>query len=145
MPKGISSKKFLSHHCFPLHDHFGEFLVGFAHSTQSWMVSVMWRPPKVKLVVSCNGLSMHFLIMWRQKVAILKIDSMQNDFKQCKKNQKKTRCWKKTTWKMLQPIVREWVSITSWNKEKKRNLHQKSTWAQWPIPTKASKELWRTP
>jgi len=58
-------------------------------------------------------------------VAILKIDSMQNDFKQCKKNQKKTRCWKKTTWKMLQPIVREWVSITSWNKEKKRNLHQK--------------------
>jgi hypothetical protein len=32
-----------------LHDHFGEFLVGFAHSTKSWMVCVTWRPPKVEL------------------------------------------------------------------------------------------------
>jgi hypothetical protein len=31
MVKGISGKKFLNHHCFPLHDHFGEFLMGFAH------------------------------------------------------------------------------------------------------------------
>jgi hypothetical protein len=35
MLEGISSKKFLNHHCFPLHDHFGEFLVGFARSTKS--------------------------------------------------------------------------------------------------------------
>jgi hypothetical protein len=35
MPKGISGKKFLNHHCLPLHDHFGEFLLGFAHSTKS--------------------------------------------------------------------------------------------------------------
>jgi hypothetical protein len=37
-----------------------------------------------------------------------------------RKNEKKTRCWEKTTWKMLQPIVREWVGITSWNKGKKK-------------------------
>jgi hypothetical protein len=35
MPEGISGKKFLNHHCLPLHDHFGEFLLGFAHSTKS--------------------------------------------------------------------------------------------------------------
>jgi len=37
MPEGILGRKFLNHHCFPLHDHFGEFLVRFAHS----MVCVM--------------------------------------------------------------------------------------------------------
>jgi len=30
----ILGKKFLNHHCLPLHDHFGEFLLGFAHSTK---------------------------------------------------------------------------------------------------------------
>jgi hypothetical protein len=35
MLKGILGKKFLNHHCFPLHDLFGEFLVEFAHSTKS--------------------------------------------------------------------------------------------------------------
>jgi hypothetical protein len=35
MSKGILGKKFINHHCFPLRDHFGEFLVGFAHSTKS--------------------------------------------------------------------------------------------------------------
>jgi hypothetical protein len=35
MPKGILGKKFLNHYYFPLHDHFGEFLVGFSHSTKS--------------------------------------------------------------------------------------------------------------
>jgi hypothetical protein len=35
MPEGILSKKFLNHHYLPLHDHFDEFLVGFAHSTRS--------------------------------------------------------------------------------------------------------------
>jgi hypothetical protein len=34
MPKGILDRKFLNHHCL-LHDHFGEFLLGFAHSTKS--------------------------------------------------------------------------------------------------------------
>jgi hypothetical protein len=35
MPKGISSRKFLNHHYFTLHDHFGNFLMGFAHFTKS--------------------------------------------------------------------------------------------------------------
>jgi hypothetical protein len=35
MSEGILGIKFLNHHCAPLHDHFGEFLVGFAHSTKS--------------------------------------------------------------------------------------------------------------
>jgi hypothetical protein len=35
MLKSISGKKFFNHHCLPLHDHFGEILVGFAHSTKS--------------------------------------------------------------------------------------------------------------
>jgi hypothetical protein len=35
MVKGILSEKFLNHHCLSLHDHFGEFLVRFAHSTKS--------------------------------------------------------------------------------------------------------------
>jgi hypothetical protein len=35
MFEGILGKKFLNHHCLPLHDHFGEFLVGFVHSTKS--------------------------------------------------------------------------------------------------------------
>jgi hypothetical protein len=35
MPKGILGRKFLNHCCLPLHDHFDEFLVGFAHSTKS--------------------------------------------------------------------------------------------------------------
>jgi len=35
MPKGILGKKILNHHCLPLHDHLGGFLVGFAHSTKS--------------------------------------------------------------------------------------------------------------
>ncbi len=35
MPEHISSKNFPNHHCLPLHDHFGEFLVGFAHPTKS--------------------------------------------------------------------------------------------------------------
>jgi hypothetical protein len=35
MLEGILNKKFLNHHCIALHDHFGEFLVGFAHSTKS--------------------------------------------------------------------------------------------------------------
>jgi len=35
MFEGILNRKFLNHHCFPLHDHFGEFLMGFAHSTKS--------------------------------------------------------------------------------------------------------------
>jgi hypothetical protein len=34
MPKGILSKNILNHHCPPLHDHFGEFLMRFAHSTK---------------------------------------------------------------------------------------------------------------
>jgi hypothetical protein len=33
----MPDRKFLNYHCFPLHDHFGEFLVRFAHS----MVCVM--------------------------------------------------------------------------------------------------------
>jgi hypothetical protein len=55
--------KFLNHHCLPLHDHFGEFLLGFAHSTKSWMVCVMWKPPKSNWMVGCSGLSTHFLVM----------------------------------------------------------------------------------
>jgi hypothetical protein len=35
MLEDISGRKFVNHHYFPLHDHFGEFLVGFAHSTKS--------------------------------------------------------------------------------------------------------------
>jgi hypothetical protein len=35
MLKSTSSRKFLNHHCFSLHDHFGEFLVGSADSTKS--------------------------------------------------------------------------------------------------------------
>jgi hypothetical protein len=35
MHKGILGKKFLNQCSFPLHDHFGEFLVNFAHSTKS--------------------------------------------------------------------------------------------------------------
>jgi hypothetical protein len=35
MQEGISSRKFLNRRCLPLHDHFGEFLMGFAHSTKS--------------------------------------------------------------------------------------------------------------
>jgi hypothetical protein len=35
MPIGISSRKFSNYHCLPLHDHFGEFLMGFSHSTKS--------------------------------------------------------------------------------------------------------------
>jgi hypothetical protein len=35
MLEGILNKKFLNHQCFSLHDHFGEFLMGFAHSTKS--------------------------------------------------------------------------------------------------------------
>jgi hypothetical protein len=35
MLKDSSKKKILKPHCFPLHDHFGEFLVGFATSTKS--------------------------------------------------------------------------------------------------------------
>jgi hypothetical protein len=35
MPKSILGKRFLNHHCLSVHDHFGEFLVGFAHSTKS--------------------------------------------------------------------------------------------------------------
>jgi len=49
MPRNISGKKFLNHHHLLLHDHFGEFLVGLAHSTKSLVVHVMWRPPKVEL------------------------------------------------------------------------------------------------
>jgi len=29
------NEKFLNHHCLPLHGHFGELLMGFAHSTKS--------------------------------------------------------------------------------------------------------------
>jgi hypothetical protein len=35
MLKGILSRKFLNHHCLPLHDRFGEFLVGLAQLTKS--------------------------------------------------------------------------------------------------------------
>jgi len=35
MQEGISGKKNLNRHCLPLHDHFGEILMGFAHSTKS--------------------------------------------------------------------------------------------------------------
>jgi hypothetical protein len=35
MHEGILCRKFLNHCCFPLHDHFGEFLVEFSHSTKS--------------------------------------------------------------------------------------------------------------
>jgi hypothetical protein len=35
MLESISCKKFLNYCCLPLHDHFGEFLLGFAHSTKS--------------------------------------------------------------------------------------------------------------
>jgi hypothetical protein len=35
MLEGILAKKFVNHHCLPLHDYFGEFLVGFADSTKS--------------------------------------------------------------------------------------------------------------
>jgi len=31
----ISGKKILNHHCLPPHDQFGEFLMGFVHSTKS--------------------------------------------------------------------------------------------------------------
>jgi hypothetical protein len=31
MPESISGRLFLNHHYLQLHDHFGEFLVGFAH------------------------------------------------------------------------------------------------------------------
>jgi hypothetical protein len=89
MPKNISGRKFLNHHCLPLHDHFGKFLVGFAHSKKLWTVCVMWKPLKVELggklqwfvqknherfvscenhwklnwVVSCNGLSTCFFVV----------------------------------------------------------------------------------
>jgi hypothetical protein len=35
MVKGILGTKVLNQHNLPLHDHFGEFLLGFAHSTKS--------------------------------------------------------------------------------------------------------------
>jgi hypothetical protein len=35
MLEGILGKNFLNHHCLLLHDHFGEFLMRFAHSTKS--------------------------------------------------------------------------------------------------------------
>jgi hypothetical protein len=35
MHNGISSINFLNHCCLSLHDHFGEFLMGFAYSTKS--------------------------------------------------------------------------------------------------------------
>jgi len=35
LPKGILGRKFLTNHRLPLHDHFGEFLMGFSHSTKS--------------------------------------------------------------------------------------------------------------
>jgi hypothetical protein len=35
MPKGILSRKFLHNHCLPLHDHFGDILMGFTDSTKS--------------------------------------------------------------------------------------------------------------
>jgi hypothetical protein len=35
MLENISSRNFLNHHCLPLYDHFGEFLMRFAHSTKS--------------------------------------------------------------------------------------------------------------
>jgi len=35
LPRGILARKFLKHHCLPLHDHFDEFLMGFSHSTKS--------------------------------------------------------------------------------------------------------------
>jgi hypothetical protein len=34
MLEKILGKKFLNHHSFPLHDHFGELFLGFAHSTK---------------------------------------------------------------------------------------------------------------
>jgi hypothetical protein len=34
MLERILGKNFLNHHSLPLHDHFGEFLLGFAHSTK---------------------------------------------------------------------------------------------------------------
>jgi hypothetical protein len=45
MHNGILCGKLLNHCCLSLHDHFGEFLMGFAHSTKSWVVRVMWRSP----------------------------------------------------------------------------------------------------
>jgi hypothetical protein len=39
--QSILGKFFLNHHCFLLHDHFGEFIVGLAHSTKSLVVHVM--------------------------------------------------------------------------------------------------------
>jgi hypothetical protein len=35
MLDNILGREILNHHYLPLHDHFGEFLVGFAHSTKS--------------------------------------------------------------------------------------------------------------
>jgi len=35
MPKNISSRKFVDHHHFQLHNQFGEFFGGFAHLTKS--------------------------------------------------------------------------------------------------------------
>jgi hypothetical protein len=36
-PSGLErwNEKFLNHHYLPWHDHFGELLMGFAHSTKS--------------------------------------------------------------------------------------------------------------
>jgi hypothetical protein len=35
MPKNILRIIFLNNHCLPLHDQFGEILMGFTHSTKS--------------------------------------------------------------------------------------------------------------
>ncbi len=45
----IFFNKFLNHCCLPLHYHFNGILVEFVHSTNTWVVCCIWKPPKVKL------------------------------------------------------------------------------------------------
>ncbi len=78
---GILAIKFVNRRCLPLHDHFGEFLVGFAHWTKSWVVFVMWKLAKSNWMVGCSGLSTHFLVMKTKnnlRCLIWNIPSFQN-------------------------------------------------------------------
>jgi hypothetical protein len=54
---------FLNQCSFSWHDHFGEFLMGFAHSTKSRVFCVMWILPKVELGSWLYWFPIHFLVV----------------------------------------------------------------------------------
>ncbi len=71
MFEGILGRKLLNHYCLPLHDHFGELLVIFAHSTTSWVWFVSCKDhPKLNWVVGCSVLSTHPIYNYKHGVCV---------------------------------------------------------------------------